>query len=61
MCVKRLTWCLACHTHAIDRNPIKKKGKERNWSLESEEPDFEAWICHTLAALSNHFRCNYED
>lgn len=32
MCVKCLTWCLACHTHA-QRNPIKKKRKERNWSL----------------------------
>jgi len=46
---------------AIDRNTIKKKGKERNCSLESEEPDFEAWICHTLAALPSHFRRNCED
>ena len=39
LCVKCLTWCLASHMRATDRNTSKKKGKERNWSQVSR-----AWI-----------------
>lgn len=40
---------------------LLRKKEKKETGLKSAEPEFEAWICHTLAALPSHLRRNCED